>query len=92
MPERDRSEVILTHLEYIRRKLDELNDQQRALNGRVGTAERSIAVLQDRAEDVKAEALQAKSEAKKAGSLFGMLGVFAGGLVIAVYEHLVTKP
>lgn len=71
MPDNDKTDAILVHLEYLRRGQDDTLAHLRSLNGRVNTAEGDIRVLKDRSD-----------EAKHAGTKWGgAAGGFVGGLI-----------
>ena len=73
----DHGEQILIHLEYLKKGQDEMNQHLRILNGRVGTNEKAIAVLQDRSESARKTSMISGATA----------GTFVGGVVVAVWQY-----
>ena len=68
----------LTHVNYIRADLTEVNIRLDALNGRTRQTERKIAVLEDRAETICTEAKSAgRLTAGKWGAGIAALGALA---------------
>ena len=75
MDEQPSNATLSVHLDYIRRAVDETNTHLRTLNGRVGEAEQSIAVLQSQATD-------ARTSGAKWGGIVG--GIITGaGMALA---------
>jgi hypothetical protein len=64
---------LLVHLRYIREAQDQTNSHLSRLNGRVGTVEQKIAVIESQA-----------SDAKQAGAKWGGIvgGLIAGALMV----------
>lgn len=74
------NEVLLVHLEYIRKAADQTNTHLATLNGRMGEAEQDIAVLKSQANDAKASG--AKWGGMVGGAIAGAIAVwqfFQGG-------------
>jgi hypothetical protein len=64
--------VLLTHVQYIRKSVDRVNDRLDIQNGRISEAEQRIAVLHDRSD-----------EAKKTGAKWG---AGTGALLTAIWH------
>ena len=72
----------LTHIGNIRDDIKGVNDRLDTMNGRTRTIEQSVAVLFDRADSVKIEALAA---GRKSAGKWGAL--VAGGATVAEVLH-----
>lgn len=66
-------DVLLTHLEYIREGIDQVNARLDAQNGRIRKVETGIVVLETRADE-------GKSSGRNWGGAAGALGGFLSGL------------
>lgn len=73
-------QILVLHLEYIKKGIDELKAGQVAQNGQLVEHESAIAVLQDRA-------TEAKAAGRNWGAGAGVVGGFLGGLVSALFRN-----
>lgn len=74
MADQETTEVLIVHLEYLRKAADETNTHLKTLNGRMGAVETRTTVLETRADDVKAAG-------RNWGAGAGAAGGFIGGLI-----------
>lgn len=75
------SDLVLVHLEYLRKSVDETNRLLALQNGRVRTLENDVAVLKDRAAEAKAFGDEAKLTARRWGGGIAVLAATLHALV-----------
>lgn len=81
MPENEKTDAILVHLQYLREGQDKANAHLERQNGRLASAEARLAVLEDRSDEAKAVA---QAAAKKWGAIGGLVG----GVLTAIATSL----
>jgi hypothetical protein len=74
----------LAHIGYLREDVAGITTRLDRLNGKTDTHSQKIAVLEDRADEARDVA---RAEAKKAGGRWGAVGMFGGGVIVAIYQY-----
>lgn len=77
MSDQTPSELLLVHVEYIRERVDAIDNGLKDLNGRTRDTEQAIAVLKDRAD-----------ESRNAGRTWGLTAGGVGSAIAAWLAHL----
>lgn len=73
MADKDKTDEILVHLQYIRENQDKTNQHLATLNGRVGASENRLTALETRSD-----------EGKRDGRNWGAAGGFLGGFLASL--------